>query len=325
MTLSNGHLTPLDHSSSMPRVLVPTHINRPTRLSLPNTNNSPTRKDYPSPPYRAHIQFGETEVEKSMLDLPPLRVLERERRGSVQLPVLGFGMEGGTEDRRHSFSDPLMYATMNRSDRPSPDSMLSVHHGRDGRRQSITEPHLHKISSRGRLQPLSPSSTDAYVPMSGQIPPPPPSLPKITEEEYGSPQPSLAVHTDPPRRLSVDSMLSSPSTSPVPQMPRRASVHHHIQTNALHPYSRSPQLRVVHKLAERKRRSEMKELFDELKDALPGDMFRGSKASKWEVLSKAVDYIESLEKVARDRDAIVQERDALQREVEMLRGEARRG
>ncbi|TPX69441.1 hypothetical protein SpCBS45565_g02464 [Spizellomyces sp. 'palustris'] len=309
----------------MPRVLVPTHINRPTRVSLPDsTRNSPTRNDYPSPPYRAHIQFGETEVEKSMLELPPLRVLERERRGSVQLPVLGFGMEGGTEDHRHSFSDPLMYASINRSDRPSSDCMLSVHHSTERRRQSITEPHLHKISSRGRLQPLSPCSTDAtYVPMTGQIPPPPPSLPKITEEEYGSPQPTFAVHTDPPRRLSVDSMLSSPSTSPVPQMPRRASMHHHLQTSALHPYSRSPQLRVVHKLAERKRRSEMKDLFDELKDALPGDMFRGSKASKWEVLSKAVDYIESLEKVARDRDAILQERDALQREVEMLR-EARR-
>jgi hypothetical protein len=54
------------------------------------------------------------------------------------------------------------------------------------------------------------------------------------------------------------------------------------------PFSRSPELRVSHKLAERKRRKEMRDMFDELRVMLPVE--RGSKWSKWEILSKGTTY-----------------------------------
>ncbi|KAG8530750.1 uncharacterized protein KY384_004107 [Bacidia gigantensis] len=92
------------------------------------------------------------------------------------------------------------------------------------------------------------------------------------------------------------------------------------------PYSRTPALRASHKLAERKRRTEMKHLFDRLRDQIPAS--HGSKSSKWEILTKASEHIKNLENSCRaGQDAQIQmqsaasEIEALRRENEAMRRE----
>ncbi|KAH7326596.1 putative HLH transcription factor [Stachybotrys elegans] len=87
------------------------------------------------------------------------------------------------------------------------------------------------------------------------------------------------------------------------------------------PYSRTPELRVSHKLAERKRRTEMKELFDQLRDLMPQE--RGSKASKWEILTKAIAEHQRMSETLRLLQGhyanAMQENDMLRRDIATLR------
>jgi len=144
-------------------------------------------------------------------------------------------------------------------------------------------------------------------PSRGGVAPPaqnvtPPHLPQITatlansNETYHDPSMGLTHHQQHTGSQSNSSLLSTPKEGTTP-------------------YSRSPELRVSHKLAERKRRKEMKDLFDELRDHLPAD--RGMKSSKWEILSKAIDYITQIQT---QQHEMSREIESLKAEVDALRG-----
>lgn len=202
---------------------------------------------------------------------------------------------------------------------------------------SFTSNHTHSELPHGRLPP--PLASLSWSPNASE----PPGISNGTTyvaRQFESIHPISLVPPSgyaPDRRMSVPDILShsSRSTRPRSRPPSRQNTDPHSgppsgqdepssgastatgaatklgKDSSSTPYSRSPELRVSHKLAERKRRKEMKDLFDELRDQLPAD--RGMKASKWEILSKAIDFIIQLKRSHQEIAA----------ELDMLRAQGR--
>ncbi|KAM3415508.1 HLH-domain-containing protein [Cercospora zeina] len=176
----------------------------------------------------------------------------------------------------------------------------------------------------------------------------------IPEERRGSDSGESSTH-GPSRQNSFaassvrSSIFSTDSQLPMGQ--QAATTHHHslqhrtisgLQHEAMTPqgvgnYSRTPELRVSHKLAERKRRSEMKDLFEDLNKAVPSN--GGTKASKWEILTKGMSPPRSaqqhnernlhaeVQRLQRDNEfgrEVHKENDMLKTEVQVMREHLRR-
>ncbi|KAI7872726.1 hypothetical protein BDF14DRAFT_1739577 [Spinellus fusiger] len=224
-------------------------------------------------------------------------------------PYLDRSTPSPSSSRRGSCTDPALHATF----RPSSLSPLPGNSPPSSPHTQIlsspSSPH-HRMDLPRRYLPTLPSTGHGWRRD---------SLPSIshltqgTSSEYVRVSPSPLVE-EASRRHSIAVSPCEPTLSDE-QEPAAVQGHHDgEQRRASQMYSRSPELRVSHKLAERKRRREMKDLFDELRDLLPGD--RGLKTSKWEILSKTLDYISTL----RDRDAqMEQERLELQKELALLK------
>jgi len=180
------------------------------------------------------------------------------------------------------------------SNRP-PQSTASIHSSRAQQYIQDYDNPPHRRITPHLAPPISTTAPGTFAdryPQSKTYPYPHPNAPHPTPGyPYAFPDPSFETIREPPTSASsvgsqqaLHYQRSLPGIHPIHEQSIRDAEMSGLMGQA--PYSRSPELRVSHKLAERKRRKEMKDLFDELRDSLPVD--KTLKTSKWEILSKGM-------------------------------------
>ncbi|MCJ1370151.1 hypothetical protein MMC20_001363 [Loxospora ochrophaea] len=316
--------------------------------------------DYSNPPSSAGAQLSPGFAPQPNLGLPAINQYHDPSRQSQEYPTqesrrssLGSQMNQGLNGLHINGNNSPYAGSTNQS---QASLSLSLHRERNinpGLRNSRSSANLptsplsprpgeHRPFSSRKAPPISnnPKSNiyNADQPVPGQA--------------YGFPDPENAQRMDhsidehPPMRradsgrtsigssvITDDSRLP-PGQRRLDEAPDLGTHHHSLQHRQVSsiagdsepsneggsPYSRTPALRVSHKMAERKRRSEMKDLFENLRSQIPSN--QGSKSSKWEILTKSCDYIKTLEGAVQSNEKTTtqfrHEMDEMRRAMERL-------
>ncbi|OQO04323.1 hypothetical protein B0A48_10934 [Cryoendolithus antarcticus] len=334
--------------------------------TLLNPDDSPPRNSIPNTPQSARIPNSAHSIGSQ---LPSINqgFQDNRHRGSVDYP--------GTLDSRRSSVDSRMHQTFNNLYINNPASPYeSANTSQVSLAASLRRPNggpMSPLSARSSMRGLPPTrQAPPIMPIVRGSGAPNPTAAKPTvghawafpeeaipeERHTGSDSGESSVGVSRTNSFAASSIRSSifSTDSQMPHGQRRfdddPTTHHHtmqhraiasLQNETTPPggignYSRTPELRVSHKLAERKRRSEMKDLFEDLNKAVPAS--GGAKASKWEILTKAIEYIDrcqrsertiqdQLQRLQRDadyaRDAHAQN-EALKTELQVMHQQLRR-
>ncbi|TPX55561.1 hypothetical protein PhCBS80983_g05215 [Powellomyces hirtus] len=269
------------------------------------------------PPRHHHLPAFDPPPESRLATTATAAAAARRRRSSMpthtghlphpqrplRAPRLPFTEPSAHTLARHTNTVTTIATLLNNEDDPPRDPTRRIHHLHTPAASPITNPRRPSLDS---LLSSSSSTTPAsvgqpYTPTNDNTNTIPPHSPYPTTTP--KPTPPSTTTTTTHEKLTSTQQRQQHHQQPKPHLPPTLSNNNSSNSNN-HPYSRSPQLRVVHKLAERKRRKEIKELFDDLKHALPQHSFESTRPSKWELLSKAVEYIASLEDARHERDQL---------------------